>query len=127
MGETMMYSQMFRYPIVKSSFKFVQIPLKKSITERVSKMGRINSYNITMPRYCDCDISPQHVLRLNDVNGSRGTPCLQELFDFRPCYLHCFQNLWDFYDCFEYILLSNVFNNNLDLVRHDIRRYGMQS
>lgn len=123
-----MRSQLHHYPTVKSTFQFAQIVLKKKITDKVNAGGRINAFNTTRPIGCQenqsCAVSPQQILRLNDINGTKGFPSLQEIFDLRPCYFSCFTNLWTFTECFEIIKTSNVLTSTGDMVFHDMSKYG---
>lgn len=124
-----MYSQLFHYPVIAATFNFSQVPLKKKLTERVAVTAPINNFKETKPILCRpnnrCSIQRQQLLRIHDLNGTKGLPSLQELYDLRPCYLRCFRNLWEYNDCFHHQLTSNLFTISEDEIEHDILIRGI--
>lgn len=123
-----MYSAMMHYPAITSTFNFTQVPLKKKLTQRVAITGMINDFKETKPLLClgqrQCELHPRQLLRLTDLNGTKGLPSLQELFDLRPCYWKHFRNLWHYNDCFHHHTVANLFNEHQDEVLHDIDHRG---
>lgn len=147
----MMISIMMQYPFVESSYEFTQIPLKKSINAKVLTTAPINNFILTRPTEClppiqqhnifnnqlridavellqfhdSCQPCQQQLDRLRDLNGTKGTPNIQELFDMRPCYLRkAFRNVWHFNDCFHHVKTSNLTQKHPEKITHSIHKEG---
>lgn len=124
-----MWSILYGYPFVESTYDFYHMPLCKNVNARVAAMAKVNDYLTTIPTECSvngsCQLSSQQLTRLRDINSSKGLPSIQELYDLRPCYLRGFRNLWVFVECFHHILTVNVMKKDAANAIHDIKKHGI--